>query len=55
MSDSDPFNTLGKAEIWADHKFIPADPNRKPHYGTTKKTKFQKIVQKFKEIWRILK
>jgi hypothetical protein len=48
----DPFS---KGEIWAEHKFIPADPKRKSHSGTTKKTKFQKFVKKLKELWRILK
>jgi hypothetical protein len=44
-----------KPEIWAEIKFVPADPNQKPAFLSTKKTKRQKIIQKLKEIWRILK
>jgi len=47
-------------EIWADVKFVPADPSRKTVVETTKKkrpeeSKFEKIIYHLKEIWRLLK
>lgn len=47
-------------EIWADIKFVPADPSRKAVVESTRKnqpkeSKFKKIVYHLKEIWRLLK
>jgi hypothetical protein len=42
-------------EIWAEVKFVPADPKRKTTTISTKKTKFQKIINQLKKIWRYVK
>jgi len=42
-------------EVWADIKFIPADPNRRPQQCTTKKPKYKRVISKLKEIWRIIR
>jgi hypothetical protein len=57
--DFDKLN-FKKAEIWADIKFVPADPNRQPIAESTRKqkekvSKFKQIITHLKEIWRILK
>jgi len=49
-----------KADIWAEIKFVPADPNRKTVVECTKKispepTKFQKFFFHVKEILKLLK
>ncbi len=54
------FGDFKKAEIWADIKFVPADKSRPTVVESTKKlpkekTKFQKIIEHLKEIWRLLK
>jgi hypothetical protein len=51
----DPFDSKKVTEIWADIKFIPADPKRKPVSETTKKTRFQKILKHLKDIRRFFK
>lgn len=49
------FESKKIAEIWADVKFEPSDPNRKSLSITTKKTKFQKIIKHLKELRRFFK
>jgi hypothetical protein len=53
-SPSDPFSNK-KVEIWADIKFVPADPKRQSSVITTKKTKLQKIIKHLKELRRFFK
>jgi hypothetical protein len=53
-SPSDPLNSK-KVEIWADVKFVSADPKIKPSFITTKKTKLQKIIKHLKELRRFFK
>lgn len=47
-------------EIWADVKFVPADPSRQTVVESTRKkqpeeSKFKKIIYHLKQIWRLLK
>lgn len=55
LKNMDPFDSKRVTEIWADIKFIPADPKRKPVIETTKKTRLQKIIKYLKDIRRFFK